>query len=111
MLKSILTKENKVIILVITGVLFSLSYFFGIAAIIINVMSFLILMEAVRTVWEYVTNPEHRIKVRYIIDSAILFGVREIFVGWVMLKTNLELGLLIMFVSFIGVGVLLKYRR
>ena len=45
-------------------------------------------LEIVRTIYEYIISDNHRVKVRYIIDGAILFGIRELFVGWVMLKTN-----------------------
>jgi len=67
-------------------------------------------MEVVRTIYEYLTNNQHRIKVRYVIDGAILFGIRELFVGWVMLKENQEKGMLIMSLSFIGIFILIMYR-
>ena len=64
-------------------------------------MSFLILLEVVRTIYEYLVNSNHRIKLRYIIDGSILFGIRELFVGWITIKTDLILGLILVFVSII----------
>jgi uncharacterized membrane protein (DUF373 family) len=101
---------TKIGIFIITALLFGLSYYVGVSVVIIQTLSFLILMEIVRTIYEYVINPEHRVKVRYIIDGGILFGMRELFVGWVMLKTNLMLSLIIMSVSLIVIGALIFYR-
>jgi len=36
--------------------------------------------------------------------------MRELFVGWVMLKTDLILGLIIMMVSLFTMGILIYYR-
>ena len=114
--------STKIAIFFITLGLFSLSYFFSISTIIIQVLSFLILMEIVRTIYDYITHPEHRVKMRYIIDGGILFGMRELFVGWIMLKSttsvtlfgilipNALVGFVIMAISILVVGVLIFYR-
>jgi len=94
-----------------TCILFSLSYFIPIAEIIIMSLSFVILMEVVRTIYEYIANDNHRVKVRYIIDGSILFSLREFFVGLVMLKTSLILGIIIVSVSLISTGALVFYRK
>jgi uncharacterized membrane protein (DUF373 family) len=77
----------------------------------IKAMSFLIMLEITRTIYEYIVNPSHRIKLRFIIDGAILFGIRELFVGWIMLKTDLMLGGIITGVSLFIIGVLIWYRK
>lgn len=117
-----ITESSKFIIVILTSILFSLSYFFGITKIIISVLSFLILMEIVRTIYDYITNPTHRVKMRYIIDGGILFGMRELFVGWIMLKSTETIimfsvniptaliGICIMLVSLLAIGILIFYR-
>lgn len=106
----VLKNKSNVFILLISLVLFGISYFVGIATVIIGSMSFLILMETIRTIYEYVVNDEHRIKIRYVVDGGILFGFRELFVGWVMIKTSIILGLIIMIASIITIGILFFYR-
>ena len=63
-------------------------------------MSFLVLLEAVRSVVSFVLDESHKIKLRYVIDGAILFGVRELFVGWVMLKKDFDDGFALALFSF-----------
>lgn len=104
-------KSQKLLIFIITLIIFSVSYWFDISTIIINVMSFLILLEVIRTIYEYVVNPHHRIKLRYIIDGAILFGIRELFVGWIMLKQDFIIGSIIVFVSIFLIGILIYFRK
>lgn len=104
-------KNTKFAILSITLIIYSLSFYYDISTIIINTMSFLILLEVVRTIHEYIFNDSHRIKLRYIIDSAILFGIRELFVGWVMIKQELIIALLIMLSSMITIGILIYFRK
>jgi uncharacterized membrane protein (DUF373 family) len=67
-------------------------------------------METVRTIYDYVFKDEHRIKIRYVVDGGILFGFRELFVGWIMIKTDLFLGIIIMVISLISIGVLFYFR-
>jgi uncharacterized membrane protein (DUF373 family) len=104
-------KSDKVIVLLFTAILFGVGLKFGIAVTMISAMSFLIMMEIVRTIYEYIVTPEHRMKLRYIIDGAILFGIRELFVGWIMLKTDLNLGGIISGVSLTIIGILIWYRK
>lgn len=105
-----MTTKSKIIIVALTSVISSLSYFIPIANIIIWVLSFLILLEAVRVTYEYIVYQENRIKLRYLIDGAIVFGVRELFVGWAMLKTDTILGAVIMGISLVAVGILFVLR-
>jgi len=100
----------KCLILILTSILFATSYWFDISQIIIMSLSFMILLEVVRTIYEYIVNPNHRVKMRYVIDGAILFGIRELFVGWVMLKTDLTMGLVIFGISILAIGILIFYR-
>lgn len=104
-------KSEKIGLFLFTLLIYSLSYFYDISIIIINTMSFLILLEVVRTIHEYITNESHRIKLRYIIDGAILFGIRELFVGWIMIKQEFLLALLIMSASIITIGILIYFRK
>ena len=119
-----LRESSKIVIFLLTLGLFGLSYFVGIATVIIQTLSFLILMEIVRTIYDYLTKPEHRVKIRYIVDGGILFGMRELFVGWVMLKSSTLsgivlfgfaiptalLGLIIMIISLLTIGALIFFR-
>ena len=116
--------NTKIVIFLLTLGLFSVSYFVGIASVIIQTLSFLILLEIVRTIYDYIARPEHRVKMRYIIDGGILFGMRELFVGWVMLKSSTLsgiisfgfavpsalLGLIIMIISLVTIGALIFFR-
>jgi len=117
-------ESSKLIVFMITSILFGLSYFIGVTKIIIGALSFLILLEIIRTIYDYITKPEHRVKVRYIVDGGILFGMRELFVGWIMLKSNTLsgiiffgsnipaalIGLFIMSISLLVIGILIFYR-
>jgi len=117
-------RSSKLLILIITSIIFSLSYFVGIASVIIYSLSFLILLEIIRTIVDYIIKSEHRVKIRYIIDGGLLFGMRELFVGWVMLKVpgtsgiilgtfivpSALLGLVIMTISLISIGILINFR-
>lgn len=102
--------KSNIFIILITSMLFLFSIKYDITDIIISALSFLILMEAVRAIIEYMTNKEHRIHIRYIFDGAILFGIRELFVGWLMIKTDTVLGIIIMVSSLITIGVVLLFR-
>jgi uncharacterized membrane protein (DUF373 family) len=102
----------KILIIILTIILFGVSYFTGMANVIIYTLNFLILVEIVRTIVDYINNPEHRIKIRYIIDSGILFSIRELFVGMVMMKTPaLALSLIIIITSMLVLGGLIFYRH
>ena len=54
-------------IFILSALAFLTSYFWGIANIIIGLLSFLIILEIVRTIWEYIILNTHRIKMRYLI--------------------------------------------
>lgn len=95
-----LQDNEQIVIVVISGILFSLINFYDISTIIIYTMSFLVLLEAVRSVVSFVLDESHKIKLRYVIDGAILFGVRELFVGWVMLKKDFNEGFALAAFSF-----------
>jgi uncharacterized membrane protein (DUF373 family) len=47
---------------------------------------------------------------RYLIDSGIVFGLRELYVSWVMLKTDTSQAILMSIVSIILIGILIWYR-
>jgi uncharacterized membrane protein (DUF373 family) len=104
-------KSDKIIVVIISSILFYIGMLFGISVVMIKAMSFLIILEITRTIYEYIVNPNHRIKLRFIIDGAILFGIRELFVGWIMLKTDLMLGGIITGVSLFIIGILIWYRK
>ena len=106
-----LYESNKFIILIFTVILFIIGLYIGMSEILIYALNFLLLMEIVRTIVEYVIDDSHRIKMRYIIDSAIVFGIREIFVAWLMLKSDLLIGGSLMLISFIGTYLLLRFRK
>ena len=57
--------------------------------IILSTLLFLILLEFVRTICDFAFSEQHIIRVVYSIDAAILFGIRELFTGWLLLKTDL----------------------
>jgi len=69
------------------------------------------LLEVTRTIYDYTVRPVNRVKVRYIIDGGILFAIRELFVGMVMMKTSLYLALIIIGMSLIVMGVLIYFRH
>jgi len=104
-------KQNKTTITIILGLMiFSLSYWIDLAVLMIKLLSLLIIFEIMRTIIEYITLDEHRIKIRYVIEGAIIFGIREFFVGWVMIKKDLFLGSAIMILSAFGIWFFMKQR-
>lgn len=63
------------------------SILFGIAfllenpvAIVINLLYFIIILEVTRMVDEYIRSPDHRVKIRYLVDAAIIASLREIII-------------------------------
>jgi len=110
MMKKFIGTSN-ILVFLITLIIFSSSYFFSISTIIIHTLSFLILLEVVRTIYDYTVKPINRVKVRYIIDGGILFSIRELFVGMVMMKTVMNIALIIIAVSLIVMGVLIYFRH
>ena len=51
-----------ILVFLITLAIFSLSYFFSISTIIIHTLSFLILLEVTRTIYDYTVKPMSRVK-------------------------------------------------
>ncbi len=100
-MKTFYSKTQQALVVAITLVLFSAIIFFDISTIIIYTMSFLVLLEAVRTIFDFILNDKHHIRLRYVIDGAILFGIRELFVGWVMMKNSFQSGVMLSAASFI----------
>ena len=68
-------------------------------------------MEVIRTIYEYIFNDEHKVNLKYVMDGGVLFGIRELFVGWVMIKTDPVSAVMIMSVSLITIGALIFYRH
>jgi len=103
-------KNTPLIVLIITTFLICLNYFYSTSQIILMSLNFLILMEIIKTILEYLYYEQHRVKLRYVIDGAILFGIRELFVAWVMMKTNYDKSLHIIGVSIIIISILIFLR-
>ncbi len=101
----------KLLILVGALLVFSTSFWFSTTDIILNLLNFLIILEIVRTIWDYVVKDEHIIKIRFIIDGAILFCIRELFVGLTMMKVDIILSGLITLLSLLTIGALVFYRH
>lgn len=100
-----------VILLLTTGVLFAYGqYTNDMTHVILHTLEFLILFEIVRALTEFILSNNNRIKLRYIVDSAFLFAVRELYVGLVEIHTNIVLGLVITGVSLVGMGALVFLR-
>lgn len=49
-------------------------------AVIIDILYFIIILEVIRTVVEYVRSAEHRVKIRYLVDATIVATLREIII-------------------------------
>ena len=107
----LIKNNSNIIIFLLTSILFSFSLIINISHIIIYSLSFLILLEVVRTIYEYIFNKEHKVNLKYVLDGGVLFGIRELFVGWVMIKTDPISALVIMSVSLITIGALIFYRH
>lgn len=66
---------------VVAIILFSVgSLVFSPIQIIIQMLYFIIVLEITRMVIEYIKSKEHRVKIRYLIDAAIIAGIREIII-------------------------------
>lgn len=99
------------VLLFMTSVLFYYGVAFStINMVILHTLEFLILFEIVRAIAEFILNKENRIKMRYIIDSAILFSIRELYVGLVELHTNLQMGAALTGISLVALGALIFFR-
>jgi len=101
----------KFFILVGAVLVFALSYWFSTTNIILNLLNFLIILEIVRTIWDYVVKDGHIIKIRFILDGAILFCIRELFVGLTMMKVDIVLSGFITCLSLLTIGALVFYRH
>jgi uncharacterized membrane protein (DUF373 family) len=49
-------------------------------AIVINLLYFIIILEVTRMVVEYIRSPEHRVKIRYLVDASVVAILREIII-------------------------------
>ena len=101
---------SKIPVVLLALLLFGLTYWFKPTDIILHTLSFLVLLEIVRTVYEYTIKPNHRIKLRYMLDGAILFSIRELFIGLTLIKNDLSTGLIISGASMGVIGLLIAYR-
>jgi len=102
--------SSKFLILFITSIIFGLGLYFGID-VLLKVLSFLILLELVRTIYEFIVKEDHRIKIRYVIDGAIVFVVHELFVGLLLLKKDLLTGGGIVGITILCLSALISYRK
>lgn len=111
-LSSIKDNTDLMLVLFITLILYSIGlYTQNLSAVILDTLLFLILLEFVRTIRDYAFTKKHIIRVDYILDAGVLFGLRELFTGWLMLKTDLIVGVFIMLLSVVTTGILLFYRK
>lgn len=100
-----------IILLLVTGGLFTVGMMFSsMTQIILHTLEFMILFEIVRALAEFVFDNSNRMKMRYIVDSAILFAVRELYVGLIEIHKDLILGVIIVTVSLLSLGALIFYR-
>ena len=115
-----LLNNTKIGIFTVTVILFFVGiYFYDLPTVILSLLEMLIMLEIVRAIFDYVVEHEHRVKVRYIVDSAIVFSVHEAYAGWIIIKKigdtnisvdNFYLGVGILIISLIAMGVLIHYR-
>lgn len=108
----------------LTAILFGYGlYIDDINSVILHTLEFLILFEIVRAMAEFILNKQNRVKMRYIIDSAILFSIRELYVGLVEIHNDtmitfsifgyeftMLLGIIMTFVSLTAIGALVFIR-
>lgn len=110
-----MVKKNYNLFTFLLFLLTSVLFYYGIVYSTINntilhTLEFLILFEIIRAIAEFILNKENRIKMRYIIDSAILFSIRELYVGLVELHTNLQIGAALTGISLVSLGALIFFR-
>jgi uncharacterized membrane protein (DUF373 family) len=76
---------------------------------IIDILYFIIILELVRMVVEYIKSPTHRVKLRYLVDAGIIAVLREIIII-VVDKHSLNQNLLPLKVYAVSVFVLIALR-
>ena len=60
--------------------LFGLACLFDPINVILKMMYFLIILEITRMVIEYIKSPNHRVKIRYLVDASIIASLREVII-------------------------------
>lgn len=73
--------DQSVITTCIALVLFAIGSALGtVMQIVTSLLTFVVVLEVTRIAVEYVISPTHRIKLRYVIDTVIVFILREILI-------------------------------
>ena len=66
---------------IVASILFALAmYVKDPISVVINLLYFIIILEVTRMVIEYIRSPEHRVKIRYLVDASIVAVLREIII-------------------------------
>ena len=66
---------------IVASILFGVAFFLeNPVMIVINLLYFIIILEVTRMIDEYIRSPDHRVKIRYLVDAAIIAALREIII-------------------------------
>jgi uncharacterized membrane protein (DUF373 family) len=61
-------------------ILFSIALMYSHISVVINLLYFIIILEITRMIVEYIKSPTHRVKIRYLVDAAIVGDIRELII-------------------------------
>ncbi len=73
--------------------------------LVVTLLEFIIVLELVRMLIEFMFSDEHRIKIRFMIDSTIVFFIRDL-----MLIVNDSFNSTKIFIILAVIGILLAFR-
>lgn len=80
MRKSLFNCNSVSLEVTIAAILFGIALIFSHIAVVINLLYFIIILEITRMIVEYIKSPTHRVKIRYLVDAAIVAVVRELII-------------------------------
>lgn len=69
------------------------SYFYDMNTVIIAALYTVVFIEIYRILWEYTTRDDNRMKMRYAVDGAFVFLLKEQYIAWILLKEDYDTAL------------------
>lgn len=97
---------------VIASSLFGLFYF-GLAtfsSIVVNVLSFIVFLEIVKAISNFITNKDHVIQLRTVIDGFIVFFLRDLALIFSDEKNDLTMKVIKIFIILVIITFLFTFR-
>jgi len=100
--------NSNILTFIVTTVLFIYGYYtHSINQVILELLEFTVIFEIIRIFNHYLKNGEF--KVRYVIDAAIFYVIKELYIGFITYKINQDYGIIILCLISISILIILRW--